>query len=78
MASFSPIEEVHWGEDHRLLLEAGAACCDAEIDSEGSSETGDPTELVDGVNDAPALREASTLIERAHFWEKMSHTLCGL
>jgi Ca2+-transporting ATPase len=34
-----------WGADHRLLLEAAAACCDAELGSEGRPGTGDPTEL---------------------------------
>ncbi len=34
-----------WGRDHTRLLEAGAACCDAEIGRDGSGGVGDPTEL---------------------------------
>jgi Ca2+-transporting ATPase len=34
-----------WGEDHAELSKAAACCCDAELDSDGDSGTGDPTEL---------------------------------
>jgi Ca2+-transporting ATPase len=34
-----------WGRDHTELLFAAAACCDAELESEGRSGVGDPTEL---------------------------------
>ncbi|MGE0633244.1 MAG: cation-translocating P-type ATPase [Pseudobdellovibrionaceae bacterium] len=34
-----------WGEDQFALLKAGASCCDAELDKEGTSGTGDPTEV---------------------------------
>jgi Ca2+-transporting ATPase len=34
-----------WGQDHRALLAAAAACCDAELGSDGRAGSGDPTEL---------------------------------
>jgi Ca2+-transporting ATPase len=34
-----------WGPDERALLDAAAACCDAEIHGDGPGGTGDPTEL---------------------------------
>ena len=34
-----------WGPDHRNLLYAAAACCDAELSPDGRSGIGDPTEL---------------------------------
>ena len=34
-----------WGTDHVRVLDAGAACCDAEIGTDGQSGTGDPTEV---------------------------------
>ncbi len=34
-----------WGEDHVALLKAAASCCDAELEKEGNSGTGDPTEV---------------------------------
>jgi Ca2+-transporting ATPase len=34
-----------WGGDHRALLFAAAACCDAELAADGRHGTGDPTEL---------------------------------
>ncbi len=34
-----------WGPDHRALLFACAACCDAELDESCPGGTGDPTEL---------------------------------
>ncbi|MCI0586216.1 MAG: cation-translocating P-type ATPase [Planctomycetes bacterium] len=34
-----------WGPDHRALLFASAACCDAELDESGLGGTGDPTEI---------------------------------
>lgn len=34
-----------WGEDHAVLSKAAACCCDAELDPDGASGTGDPTEL---------------------------------
>lgn len=33
-----------WGEDHGRLLDAAAACCDAEVEEEGGG-VGDPTEI---------------------------------
>jgi Ca2+-transporting ATPase len=34
-----------WGEDHGALIDAAAACCDAELAHDEQSGTGDPTEL---------------------------------
>jgi len=34
-----------WGEDHRAVMAAAAACCDAELGPDGRSGTGDPTEV---------------------------------
>ncbi|MCC7383972.1 MAG: cation-translocating P-type ATPase [Deltaproteobacteria bacterium] len=34
-----------WGADHRRLLDAGAACSDAELNQDESSGIGDPTEI---------------------------------
>jgi P-type Ca2+ transporter type 2C len=34
-----------WGRDHRALLAAGCACCDAELGPDRRSGTGDPTEI---------------------------------
>jgi Ca2+-transporting ATPase len=34
-----------WGADHVRLLEAAAACCDAELAPDGKSGNGDPTEV---------------------------------
>ena len=34
-----------WGPDHRALLFASAACCDAELDESGVGGSGDPTEI---------------------------------
>jgi P-type Ca2+ transporter type 2C len=34
-----------WGPDHRELLLAAAACCDAELGEDGRTGTGDPTEI---------------------------------
>ncbi len=34
-----------WGPDHRALIAAGAACCDADLGAAGSNGAGDPTEL---------------------------------
>lgn len=34
-----------WGDDHTQVLRAAAFCCDAEIESDGSTGTGDPTEI---------------------------------
>lgn len=34
-----------WGEDHVELIKAAASCCDAELEKEGNSGTGDPTEV---------------------------------
>ncbi len=34
-----------WGPDHLALLDAAAACCDAELGKEGHEDSGDPTEL---------------------------------
>ena len=34
-----------WGADHRAVLGAAAACCDAELGADGRAGTGDPTEL---------------------------------
>ena len=34
-----------WGEDHRALLDAAAACCDAELADDARTGTGDPTEI---------------------------------
>jgi Ca2+-transporting ATPase len=34
-----------WGEDHVALLNAAASCCDAELDKETETGTGDPTEI---------------------------------
>ncbi|MES1204709.1 MAG: cation-translocating P-type ATPase [Pseudomonadota bacterium] len=34
-----------WGEDHLAVLAAAAACCDADLDSQERSGTGDPTEI---------------------------------
>ncbi|MCC6811507.1 MAG: cation-translocating P-type ATPase [Deltaproteobacteria bacterium] len=34
-----------WGDDHLRLLDAAAACCDAELSADEHGGTGDPTEL---------------------------------
>jgi Ca2+-transporting ATPase len=34
-----------WGADHEAILDAAAACCDAELGAVPGSGTGDPTEL---------------------------------
>jgi Ca2+-transporting ATPase len=34
-----------WGQDHRAVLAAAAACCDAELGADGRSGIGDPTEV---------------------------------
>jgi Ca2+-transporting ATPase len=34
-----------WGADERALIDAAAACCDAELAEDGRGGTGDPTEL---------------------------------
>jgi len=34
-----------WGPDHRRLLDAAAACCDAELGVDGRGGVGDPTEI---------------------------------
>jgi len=34
-----------WGEDHCALLDAAAACCDAELADDRRTGTGDPTEI---------------------------------
>jgi Ca2+-transporting ATPase len=34
-----------WGEDHRAVLAAAAACCDADLAPDARSGTGDPTEV---------------------------------
>ena len=34
-----------WGADHRALLDAAAACCDAELADDARTGTGDPTEI---------------------------------
>ncbi len=34
-----------WGEDHARVMDAAAACCDAELGRDGKAGTGDPTEL---------------------------------
>jgi Ca2+-transporting ATPase len=34
-----------WGDDHLRLLDAAAACCDAELSADERGGTGDPTEL---------------------------------
>ena len=34
-----------WGPDHAAVLDAAAACCDAELDATGLAGTGDPTEV---------------------------------
>lgn len=34
-----------WGEDHVEVLRAAASCCDAELEADKLSGTGDPTEL---------------------------------
>ncbi len=34
-----------WGPDHRRLLDAAAACCDAELAEDERAGTGDPTEV---------------------------------
>jgi P-type Ca2+ transporter type 2C len=34
-----------WGPDHQLVLDAGAACCDADLGPDERAGTGDPTEL---------------------------------
>jgi Ca2+-transporting ATPase len=53
-----------WGPEHRGLLEAAAACCDAELGADGRSGSGDPTEvaLLMAAADRGISREA---IERA-------------
>jgi Ca2+-transporting ATPase len=43
-----------WGEDHRAVIQAAAACCDAERGSNGASRSGDPTEIA--ILDAAAER----------------------
>ena len=49
-----------WGRDHRQLLYAGAACCDAELGPDRRGGVGDPTELA--ILAAAAERE----IHRGH------------
>ena len=34
-----------WGENHYAVLEAAASCCDAELDANDASGSGDPTEI---------------------------------
>lgn len=34
-----------WGPDHARLLDAAAACCDADLGSDGAAAAGDPTEV---------------------------------
>ncbi|MEW5847964.1 MAG: cation-translocating P-type ATPase [Myxococcota bacterium] len=34
-----------WGPEHRRVLRAAAACCDAELSPDGRTGTGDPTEI---------------------------------
>ncbi len=34
-----------WGEDHAELIRTAASCCDAELNSDGVTGTGDPTEI---------------------------------
>lgn len=34
-----------WGDDHIELVRIAASCCDAELDQDGVSGTGDPTEI---------------------------------
>lgn len=34
-----------WGDDQTKLLKAAASCCDAELDPDGLTGTGDPTEI---------------------------------
>jgi Ca2+-transporting ATPase len=34
-----------WGPDHAKLIDAGAACCDAELSADGQSGIGDTTEV---------------------------------
>jgi len=34
-----------WGFDHRVVLDAAAACCDAELGTGDTPDAGDPTEL---------------------------------
>src|SRR5438128_1370041 len=34
-----------WGQDHRQVIDAAAACCDAELAPDGRRGTGDPTEI---------------------------------
>jgi Ca2+-transporting ATPase len=34
-----------WGADHKRLLDAGAACCDAELGPSAKASSGDPTEI---------------------------------
>jgi Ca2+-transporting ATPase len=34
-----------WGEDHRAVLAAAAACCDADLAPDGRGGSGDPTEV---------------------------------
>jgi Ca2+-transporting ATPase len=34
-----------WGPDHQRVIDAAAACCDAELAPDGRGGTGDPTEL---------------------------------
>src|SRR5262249_30765478 len=34
-----------WGEDHCAVLDAAAACCDAELADDRRTGTGDPTEV---------------------------------
>lgn len=34
-----------WGEDHQALVRVAASCCDAELEDDSDSGTGDPTEV---------------------------------
>jgi len=55
-----------WGEDHDQLMLAACACCDAELDEQESSGSGDPTEvalLLRGVQHG--IRRAQIESERA-------------
>ncbi len=60
-----------WGKDERAVLEAGAACCDAELGGEGRKAVGDTTELAileaaakHGVHRAELERQRPRVSER--------------
>jgi Ca2+-transporting ATPase len=57
-----------WGQDHALLVEAAAACCDAELGDAGTTSVGDPTEV------ALLVAAAARGIDRAQIEKQQPRT----